>query len=111
MRTSRYHPLMDTADRKALQGAIRHLHGCESTWVESVSVREASRGRVVWEGTVEVFELHGHGTATRCYSWLHPAGDTGRRKLYAVLHVPPVDSAYKAVRASIVRDFQKEHPG
>ncbi|MBM4397442.1 MAG: hypothetical protein FJ087_17365 [Deltaproteobacteria bacterium] len=98
------------AETNALQDAIRNLHGCDSTWVESVPVRETFKGRVVWEGAVEVIDLHGHDSATRCYAWLHPVGDSGRRKLYAVLHVPPVDSPIKAVRASIVRDFKKANP-
>ena len=35
-----------------LKQAIRNLHGCGSTWVESVAVKETFQGRTVWEGTV-----------------------------------------------------------
>ena len=47
--------------------AIGNLHGCESTWLESASVKETFEGQTVWEGTVQVFALHGHPTAKRCY--------------------------------------------
>src|SRR5437763_205190 len=33
-------PRMDDAGIPALQEAIKHLHGCDATWVESVPVRE-----------------------------------------------------------------------
>src|SRR5438876_9676866 len=105
---------MDPAGLPALLDAIRHLHGAEATWVESVPVREVFRqprrggtvtyiDRVVWEGEVQVFDLTGHPTASRCYAWSHATEGT-RRRFVAVLHVPPVDSPEKAVRASIVAE-------
>ena len=42
-----------------LGDAIRHMHGCEASHVESVPVHETFQGRVVWDGTVEVFDLQG----------------------------------------------------
>lgn len=88
-----------------LRDAIRELHGCESTWVAAVLVLEQHEGRDVWRGTVEVFDLVGHTSASRCYAWSH-ATQGGRRKFYAVLHAPPVDSATAAVRAAIVSDYR-----
>lgn len=86
-----------------LRTAIRNLHGCDSTWIESVPVKETFRSQTVWEGTVEVFELHGHPTAKRCYAWSHAT--TGeKRRFVAVLHQGPVDSPQKAVRAAIVQE-------
>jgi hypothetical protein len=94
---------MDPAGLPALLDAIRHMHGCEGTFVESVPVREMFKGVTVWEGEVQVFDVTGHPTAKRCYAWSH-ATEGSRRRFYAVLHAPPVDSPIAAVRASIVAD-------
>jgi len=94
---------MDPAGLPALVDAIRHMHGCEATFVESVPVREAFQGATVWDGEVQVFDLRGHPTAKRAYAWSH-ATEGVKRRFYAVLHAPPVDSPLAAVRASIVAD-------
>ena len=94
---------MDLAGLPALADAIRHMHGCEATWVESVPVHEVFQGATVWEGEVQVFDVTGHPTAGRCYAWSHPTEGT-KRRFYAVLHAPSVDSPVAAVRASIVAD-------
>ena len=54
-----------------LREVIRKLHGAEPTHVASVPVKETFRGQTVWEGVVEVFELHGHPTASKVYVWSH----------------------------------------
>ena len=87
-----------------LRGAIRDLHGCDSTWAESVPVTETFQGQTVWQGVVEVFDLHGHPTATRCYAWSHTVDDSEKRRDVAVLHQEPVDSPEAAVRAAIVQE-------
>jgi hypothetical protein len=91
---------------KALKKAILSLHGSKAIWVESVPVMEVFEGEVVWEGTVSIFELKGHPKATKCYAWSSPIEESQKRRYYAVLHVPPVDSPEKAVRASIVQDHK-----
>jgi predicted nucleotidyltransferase len=48
---------------RALQKAILDLHGCNSTWIESVQVEEVFEGQTVWEGVVQVFDLIDHPTA------------------------------------------------
>ena len=94
---------MDPAGIPALIDAVRHLHGCEATFVESVPVHETHEGATVWQGEVSVFSIVGHALASRCYAWSEAS--TGvRRRFFAVLHVPPVDSPAKAVQASIVAD-------
>jgi hypothetical protein len=42
-----------------LRHVIKHLHGVESSYVESVPVKETFQGKTVWEGIVEVLGLHG----------------------------------------------------
>ena len=93
---------MDPAGLPALLDAIRHMHGVEATWLESVPVREEFRGELVWEGEVQAFEVKHPSGATRCYAWSHQVGEGPRRKFYAVLGLGPVVDARTAVRASIV---------
>lgn len=95
-----------TADYiQELRGVIRHLHGVAATHVESVPVKETFQGKTVWEGIVEVFELHGHPKATHAYAWSHDA-DGSQRRHVAVLRIPPVVSPVTAVRAAIAQEFQ-----
>jgi hypothetical protein len=96
---------VDDAPIPALQDAIRHLHGCESTFVEAVEVRETFQGETVWEGAVKVFDLVGHPTASRAYAWSHPT--TGeKRRFVAVLGLGPVDSPLAAVRAAVMAEMR-----
>ena len=82
------------------------MHGVESRWVESVTVDETFEGAQVWKGEVQLFELVGHPKAALCYAWSEASTGT-KRRFFAALHVPPVDSAVAAVRASIVSDAKK----
>lgn len=91
-----------------LQMVIHQLHGCSSQHVGTVPVHEVFRGKTVWQGDVEVFNLTGHAKAKRCFAWSHREGqgDEGER-FVAVLEIPPVESPETAVRASIVSDAKK----
>src|SRR5438552_3149648 len=92
---------MDQAGLPALIEAIKHMHGCEASYLESVPVLEVFRGQTVWDGEVQVFSLKGHPGASKCYAWSHAT--TGqKRRFYVVLHLAPVDSAQAAVRVSII---------
>ena len=94
-------------DLKPLQDAIRNLHGCGSSWPRSESIHETFRGATVWQGHVEVFELHDHAGADIAYAWSYVVDEkTGRRKFHAVLGIPPINSAVDAVRAVIAADWQ-----
>jgi hypothetical protein len=96
-----------TAYLDELREVIRRLHGAEATHVESVPVKETFRGETVWEGMVEVFNLHEHPKAPRVYAWSHDTGDPSNpRKHVTVLHIPPVLSAAMAVRAAITQEFR-----
>ena len=90
-----------------LQKAIRDLHGCDSTYLTSVPVRETFQGKTAWEGIVEVFLLAYHVTAKRAYAWSYKA-DNGETRYVAVLGVPPVESALDAVRAYIASQAQQQ---
>jgi hypothetical protein len=91
-----------------LRNVIRHLHGVEATHVESVAVKETFQGTTVWDGIVEVFELHGHPKANKVYAWGHETENPDRPKRHVtVLHIHPVDSAAKAVRAAIMQELRE----
>lgn len=90
-----------------LRGVIRALHKAEAMHVESVPVKELFRGKTVWEGTVEVFDLVGHSAASRIYAWTHKTDDPTKPKRHVtVLHIPPITSPVAAVRAAIVQEFK-----
>ncbi len=91
-----------------IQQVIFHLHKADSTWVESVPVREVFQGRLIWEGPVEVFTLTGHPKAKRAYAWSHKSGkdDSGER-FVAVLEIPPVESAQDAVKVAIAHEVRE----
>jgi hypothetical protein len=94
---------------QSLQEAIRKAHGCESKHAASVLVEEMSRGKTVWKGTVEVFELIGHPKAKQCYAWGHAAMDTCNEvRIVTVLSLPPVDSPRKAVQVSILSETKTQ---
>lgn len=92
-----------------LHDAILRLHGAEATYLRSVPVTEKFQGKVVWDGTVEVFKLTGHPVAHRAYAWAY---DTEKRREYvAVLRVAPVTSPKLAVRAAIIQEHRTNAKG
>ena len=91
-----------------LKLAVEHLHNCSARHCISVQVQEEFRGQIVWQGTVEVFDITGNPKAVVCYAWSHRAGkDDSDERFVAVLGVPPIVSPVTAVRASIVADSKK----
>ena len=99
-----------SADGPRLEQAIRDLHGLEATHLRSEYVREMFRGKVAWEGEVEVFAVSGHPKAAHAYAWEHET-DEGKRAFVAVLGIPPVNSAQDAVRAAIVAETHRPRGG
>jgi len=87
-----------------LNRAVERLHHCQATFLEDVVVMEKFGKETVWSGIVSVFEIRGHSQATKCYAWSSSIEGSTKRRYYAVLHIPPVDSPEKAVRASIIHD-------
>ena len=88
-----------------LKSVIRDLHGCDTTYVQSVPVHETIQGKVVWNGDVEVFLLVDHSRAKRAYGWSY-TNAFGQLRHMVVLGVPPINSAVDAVRASIGLESQ-----
>lgn len=91
-----------------LKKAVERLHQCQASFIEDVAVLEKFGEQTVWSGIVSVFSLKGHPQASRCYAWSSPIDGSTKRRYYAVLHIPPIDSPEKAVRASIVHDHKNK---
>lgn len=91
-----------------LKAAVESMHGCQAEHSASVPVHESFRGKTVWRGVVEVFELTDHPKAKRCFAWMHKDGpkDSSDR-FVAVLGCSPVDSPQTAVRAAIVAEVRQ----
>lgn len=92
-----------------LRDVIEKLHGIRATHVETVPIKEEFQGQTIWEGEVEVFDLHGHPETNRVYAWAHETEDADHpRRHVTVLHIPPATSPRKAVQASIVSDYREQ---
>jgi hypothetical protein len=87
---------------RQLQKAIRAAHGCGSRHFTTIPVTETFRGKVAWQGEVEVFDLTGHPMARTCYAWRYD--DNGTTRTIALLGLPPVDSAETAVKVAIASE-------
>ena len=92
-----------------LRDVIHKLHGSNATHVESVPVKEMWNGETIWDGIVEVFDLHDHPNTHRVYAWSHKT-DADEDRHVTVLHIPPVVDPISAVRAAIVQEFQNAQP-
>lgn len=69
---------------------------------------ETFQGETVWDGEVQVFELHGHPDAARAYAWSHATeSDDAKRRFVAVLEIAPVRDAVTAVCVSIAADNRR----
>ena len=90
-------------DALELKRVIEQLHGCKASYRTSLAVQENFQGKTVWDGQVLVFDVD-HPDATICYAWTSLVGNTDRRRSYAILGKPPVNSPADAVRAAIVAD-------
>jgi len=86
-----------------LKQAVESQHGGTATFVQAVPVHETHNGETVWDGVVHVFDLAGHPKANRAYAWSYERPD-GKRRFFAVLHVPPITGPREAVRAAIVAE-------
>jgi hypothetical protein len=87
-----------------LKKAVENMRGGTATFVQSVPIDENFGGLPVWEGTVHIFDLADNPKATRAYAWSSPIEGSTKRRFFAVLHIPPIDSPVAAVRAAIVAE-------
>lgn len=95
---------MIEVEANELKRAVESQHGCTATLTQSVPVKETFNGKTVWEGVVHVFKLNGHPKAQQAYAWSSPIEGSDKRRFFAVLDVPPIQSPIDAVRAAIVAE-------
>lgn len=98
--------MIEPANIESLKAAVEGMHGGTATFVQAVPVREEFEGAAVWEGVVHVFDLADNASATRAYAWSSPVEGSDRRRMFAVLHIPPITSPVEAVRAAIVAEHR-----
>ena len=95
---------MTEISQDQLKQAVKSQHGGTATHIQSVPVHQSFRGKEVWNGAVQVYDLKGSPSgATRAYAWSYGLDD-GKRRFMAVLHVGPITSPREAVRAAIVAE-------
>jgi hypothetical protein len=92
-----------------LKAAIEQMHNCSASFIEDVIVVEKFGEETVWSGIVSVYSLENHPKTTKAYAWSSPIKGSKKRRYYAILNIPPVDSPEKAVRASIAHDYKTEN--
>ncbi len=93
-----------------LRDIIRRLHGAKATHRESMAVTETFNGKTMWDGTVQVFDLHGHPNTSTVYAWSNETDDPDNPNHVTVLHIGPIASAAHAVRAAIIQEFRRLEP-
>ena len=60
---------LNDIERDECRLALRQLYGCDARFKTSVAIRIPVRGRTPWRGSVHIFDLFGHASATRAYAW------------------------------------------
>jgi hypothetical protein len=100
--------LLTRSDRGCVSHQLENIHravekaaGCPAKHVETVMAVEVFRDKVMWQGSVEVFDLVGHPKAKRAYGWQEGEDFT------SVLEIPPVDCPNAAVRTAIAAKARK----
>ena len=89
-----------------LKAVFLKLHNCDAEYVETVPVVEEWQGETIWQGDVEVFDIRGHPKASRGYGWGHATSESGGRRYFTVLELPPVTSPQTAVQAAIRSEIE-----
>lgn len=88
-----------------LQEVIYKIYGVQFMQVGSVRVTEILEDNAVWDGFVEVFEIHGHPTPPIVCAWAQVANNLQKpKKYFTVLHLDAVDSPEAAVKAAVVQE-------
>jgi hypothetical protein len=87
-----------------LQEAIQRQYGCTARLAHVDPVSLEYGNSLAWEGLVHVFDVTGRSDASRAYAWTSAIESSTKRRFYAVLGKPPINSAADAVRAAIVAE-------
>jgi len=90
-----------------LKKAILATHGCGARYFTTIPVTQTFRGKIAWQGDVEVFDLIKHPKAQHCYAWAYQDGGTMHTR--AVLGLSPVNSAETAVKLALAASAKEHH--
>lgn len=85
-----------------LKTAVESQHHCRASLAYVEPVSEEFGGELVWEGLVHVFDVQGHPKANQAFAWSSPIEGSIKRRFFAVLNLPPINTPLDAVRAAIV---------
>jgi hypothetical protein len=90
-----------------VKSAVEQKVGGLARHVESRPIREMFRGKTVWEGVVETFDLTRNPKTNRCYAWSYEAD--GETQYVTVSATVQISSPELAVRAFIAsqRDLRR----
>ena len=91
---------------KELRTAVEKDVGGKAKRVKSTSVVETSRGKVLWDGVVETFEVASSPEVKRCYAFFY-VENNGDQGIAIVREAPKVNSPELAVRAFIASRAQR----
>jgi hypothetical protein len=91
---------------KALRAAVEKDVGGKMKHVRSTSVVETFRGKVVWDGVVETFEVASDPESKWCYAFFY-SEDKGGERVATVHEAPKINSPELAVRAFIALRTQR----
>jgi hypothetical protein len=92
-----------------LKLAVEHTHNCKASYIEEIKIIEKFGDKIVWQGVVHIFKIEGHPKTDICYAWSSSIEGSKKRRYYAVLKIPPIDSPEKAIRASVVKDYKEKN--
>ncbi len=93
-----------------LRKAIKAVHGCDASHLDTAPVNEVFRGSVAWSGEVEVFAITGHPKAKQCFAWGVRRDDGKGWDVTTVLAVHPVTTPEIAVKAAIAAYARQQTP-
>ena len=97
---------MIEVDHDQLKQAVEHLQNRKAKSSHIAELHEPFHDQPIWDSVVHVFTISDHPDAKECYAWSPPIEGTERREFYAVLAMPPINSAVEAVRAAIASDHK-----
>lgn len=66
-------------------------------------VTEVFKGKTLWQGDVEVFDLTDHPKAKRAYAWSYGESE----EIITILEIPPVTDAQSAVKVGVAHQIKK----
>jgi hypothetical protein len=85
---------------RELRTAVEKDIGGKAKRVKSTSVVETFRGKVLWDGVVETFEVASGPEVKRCYAFFYVESN-GDERVVTIQEAPKINSPELAVRAFI----------